>query len=169
MKLKSILILICAFFIFTISNAQKDSVRIDMKNHSAGLITGSTTGYGLSYRYRSDYKIGVQLSYGPFKNQEQFKQFTSFAFLFDLVKTEKSNLYLYQSNGFWHTKYNERDLYYHYYRPEYSQSYWNNAIGIGMEFTIQKVVGINFMMGYGAYENFRLITLSGEFGVFYKF
>ena len=52
---------------------------------------------------------------------------------------------------------------------EYTDSLWNHAIGVGMEFTIHDVVGINLMTGYGSYDNFDYITFSGEFGVYYKF
>ena len=169
MNLKSILTIFVILSIATTSRSQENEP-IHLKNHSVGLIAGSTTGYGLSYRYRSDYNVGIQVSYGPFKNQRQFKQFTSFAITYDLVKTKKSNFYLYQSNGFWHTKYNEENYYYYYSpEPEYTSSAWNHAIGVGMEFTIHDVVGLNFMTGYGSYENFNYITFSGEFGVYYKF
>ena len=170
MKISTILVLLIVSLTITMSQAQ-ESESIKLKNHSVGLITGSTAGYGLSYRYRSDYNIGAQVSYGPYKDESQFTQFASFAFTYDLVKTERSNFYLYQSNGYWHTKhtYNE---YYYYPQPEtieYTESLWNHAIGVGMEFTIHDVVGINLMTGYGSYNNFDYITFSGEFGVYYKF
>ncbi len=169
MKLKLILTFLIFLSVATISKSQ-ETEPIQLKNHSVGLIAGSTTGYGLSYRYRSDYNIGVQVSYGPFKNQTNFIQFTSFAFTYDLIKTKKSNFYLYQSNGFWH---NKRTYYDYYYYPSqeynYTEAFWNHAIGVGMEFTIHDVVGLNFMTGYGSYENFNYITFSGEFGVYYKF
>lgn len=168
MKL-TILTLLIVSFVITVSKAQ-ETTPVKLKNHSAGLIGGSTTGYGLSYRYRSDYNFGLQVSYGPYKNQNQFKQFISFAFIYDLVKNKKSNFYLYQSNGFWHTKNTYTDYYYpQLTTTEYTYSEWNHAIGVGMEFTIHDVVGINFMTGYGSYENFNYISFSGEFGVYYKF
>ena len=46
---------------------------------------------------------------------------------------------------------------------------FNNGIGVGIEFVALDRVGFSIMVGYGAYDSFTEIKLSGETGLIFKF
>ena len=46
--------------------------------------------------------------------------------------------------------------------------YLNIGVGLGFEVYIERRVGLNFMAGYGAYEDFDRIGITGEMGLYFK-
>ncbi|MDG1260930.1 MAG: hypothetical protein P8H59_13085 [Flavobacteriales bacterium] len=75
-------------------NGQKERT-VDSLNHSIGLHVGSTSGYGLSYRYRPN-RLGVQLSFTPYKNTDRTVLVSGLSFMYVLSEYRDINFFLYQ-------------------------------------------------------------------------
>ncbi|MEI6694589.1 MAG: hypothetical protein WCO13_00865 [Bacteroidota bacterium] len=129
--------------------------------HALGVAAGFTTGYGLSYRYLPT-KFGAQATFAPYVDNEREIFSIGITFLYTIVKAENLNLYLYQGNQYY---YNKKKL----SKPVEVNKYFNNGIGIGIEFTFQKRFGFNIMGGYAGYEDFNKINFTGETALFFKF
>ena len=93
---------------------------------------------------------------------------------------KNTTLFLYQANHYFYDSY----IGYDYPAPDpndpgkepgppaetqVTEQYFNNGIGFGVEVTIVKRLGLNFMAGYGFYENFRRLNITGETALYYKF
>ena len=50
-----------------------------------------------------------------------------------------------------------------------TESFFNNGVGFGMEIIFAKRIGFNIMAGYGAYDNFQQLNVTGETGLYFKF
>ncbi len=50
-----------------------------------------------------------------------------------------------------------------------TENYFNVGVGIGIEVTLAKRVGLNLMTGYAAYDNFNKLNITGEAALYYKF
>ena len=64
----------------------------------------STSGLGMSYRYRMKNSFGIQVSYLPIIDNTQPNendQVFGFSFLYTFYEGEKSNFYIYQGNTLW--------------------------------------------------------------------
>ena len=156
----------------------QDSTSSKVLRHSVGLVAGSTTGLGFGYKYLSPIKLGVQANYIPVKTSSEFNQVFGLTFSYDIITTDKSKLYLYQSNSLWQEKrlgYSYRyydyntDSYIETLVPDQSNNTWNHGIGFGMEFVSAERIGINVMTGYGAYSNWEFLTITAEIALFFKF
>lgn len=140
--------------------------------HAIGAGAGFTTGYGLSYRYTPG-KFGIQVNFAPYHDNETDRYSIGLTPLYFLIQNKGSNLYIYQGN---HYYYNSQLTY--VYDPNMPASqdqvrtkegYFNNGLGIGVEFIILKRIGFNLMAGYAAYKNFEQLNVTGETGLYYKF
>lgn len=136
-----------------------------------GAAAGFTTGYGISYRGYYE-KIGFQATFFPYKSSTFSNFSTGFTLLYKLIQKEKTNFYLYQGNHYFYS----RDSYLATNQqgnpgPDIvnTNEYYNVGIGAGIEIVTLKNIGFNFMGGIAGYDSFEFITLTGEFGVFYKF
>lgn len=142
----------------------------------------STSGLGMSYRYRLKNSFGMQVSYLPIFDKTQPNendQVFGFSFLYTFYEGEKSNFYIYQGNTLWiiqevsyRDTYNNYNGYYYTYSgyEEYTnnRNFINNSLGLGMEFLIQERGGLNLQIGLGGYNNFNTILPSGGISLFYK-
>jgi hypothetical protein len=149
------------------TSAQENVVQNDNHfKHSLGVAGGFTTGYGLSYRYVPQ-KLGIQATTLLVKDDYQTNFNLGVTFLYKLIDADKTNFFLYQGNMLYYHK-SEPDPY-NYYIDDSSDNYFNNSIGIGIEFIILKRVSLNIMGGYAAYENFDRIGFTGETGLYFMF
>ncbi len=146
--------------------------------HSIGTVITSTSGIGMSYRYRLEKSFGVQFSYLPLierTNGSTTNQAFGLMFLYTFYEAEKSNFYVYQGNSLWTQReqyyYYNSGGYYQYDEPEshsYYRTYLNHGLGLGMEFLIQERGGFNLQIGLGSYDNFTSILPAGGISLFYK-
>lgn len=174
MKTLTILSTAVCLFAFTLTstgqiNSNVDKTRmIDTLSHSLGLHAGLTTGIGLSYRFRPN-RFGVQATFGPLKTEERTDINAGVSFLYVLFTHKDLNFFLYQGNSFRYSESTER-----VYNPalginenvQVEESFTNHGFGFGTEFIGYDRIGLNLMVGYGAFENFKLINVTGEVGVY---
>ncbi len=159
-------------FSFTGLNAQLDQAQNESKfKHSLGAGAGFTTGYGLSYRYMPK-KFGAQVNFAPYKTSSYERYSLGVTLLYNLIETRAADLYVYQGNHFYSYS---QDIY--ILEPggvngitvRDKDSYFNNGLGLGIEFIIAKRIGLNLMGGYAYYRNFTEINFTGEAGLYFKF
>jgi hypothetical protein len=168
MKTRILIFLLILFFVNrTISGQEKvDTINITKFKHALGFGAGFTTGYGLSYRFMPN-KFGVQTNFAPYKdNYETWLSF-GITFLYKLIETKNTNLFLYQGNHYFYHK----EQYFDYYNnsPDQVDKYFNNGLGIGIEFITLKRLSFNLMGGYAGYRNFKQISFTGETGLYFRF
>ena len=168
------ILLLLTFVLCQKANAQDYVTKKDTSvkfRYGLGFGGGSTTGYGLSFKYfPSSYtgKLGAQVNFAPYQSVSSKQYSFGLTFLYKLVENQKSSLYLYQGNSLLYRYDNYK--YYYYGSNTTSESLKiNNGIGIGIEIIILQRVGFNIMAGYGGYDSFKTITIAGEGGLYYKF
>ncbi|MFO7791274.1 MAG: hypothetical protein ACQES1_06190 [Bacteroidota bacterium] len=135
--------------------------------HGLGVAAGSTTAYGLSYRYYMK-PVAFQFTAIPNYSRSAFARFHSgLTFMYHLVPDKKSSFFLYQSTH-WHMY---RDLKEHesIYDTDKSFDKFNTGLGFGAEFNFHEQVVISVMAGYAAYRNFSELNVTGELGLHYLF
>ncbi|MFI5222002.1 MAG: hypothetical protein ACHQK8_06740 [Bacteroidia bacterium] len=164
-------ILVLLFFSVENLNGQ-NSASPDTTNYKYGVGAGAgfTTGYGLSFRYTPS-RCGVQFNFAPYHASGTNIYSVGLTFLYRLVETHSANLFLYQGNHFY---YNSQPVNYidpnnNMQQRRQTDQYFNNGLGIGIEFIIVKRIGFNIMMGYAAYDNFNEVNFTGETGLYFKF
>jgi len=177
--INSVLIILLLLLSVAHIEAQKDSANEKLPNfkHAIGAGAGFTTGYGLSYRFMPA-KFGGQINFAPFQNDQTTRYSIGLTFLYKLIQSTNTNLYLYQGNHFYYNS----QLQYIYVEPKdpnlpmpeptmerVTESFFNNGIGIGIEFIIIKRIALNLMGGYATYRNFSQINFTGEAALYYKF
>lgn len=133
--------------------------------HALGMAAGATTGYGLSYRYNPS-KWTFQTTFAPIITEYSNRVSLGISFLYYLAENNRTSLYLYEGNHYLYHK--SKNPYENYY-PDENDSFWNNGVGIGIEFIIFKQVSFNLMAGYGFYDNFKQLNVTGETGLYYRF
>ncbi len=170
----SILPFILSLFICLKANAQEsDSIPLQEKyKFSIGAGAGFATGYGLSFRYVPE-KFGGQVNFAPYKDKETERYSFGVTFIYLLIESKSSNLFLYQAN---HYYYNSEMVYIYDPNPPYNQGetrqtegYFNNGVGFGVEIIFAKRIGLNLMAGYAFYDNFQQLNVTGELALYYKF
>lgn len=134
--------------------------------NALGIGAGFTTGIGVSYRYYFS-KFGLQVTFGPLQDNDTHRYSTGLTFIYNIIETSKTNFFLYQGNHYFYTKEKYHSTYYPFNNK--TTDYFNNGIGMGMEFIILKRVSFNLMGGYGVYKSFKYFSLTGETGLYYKF
>ncbi|HAN78159.1 MAG TPA: hypothetical protein DCQ31_10490 [Bacteroidales bacterium] len=157
-----IFILIGMLNAFT-AKAQVEETQVKSK-HAVGIAAGTSTGYGLSYRYIPD-RFGFQVAFAPMVSDDRTLTSFGFTFIHKIIEKPKSSLYLYQGNHWMYS--NEK-------WARISKSYaYINGLGVGIEFIINKSISYNVMGGFASYRNSysdsKTLSLSGETGLFYKF
>ncbi|MFY7734857.1 MAG: hypothetical protein ACOVSR_15360 [Bacteroidia bacterium] len=137
--------------------------------HALGAGAGFTTGYGLSYRYIPN-KFGVQVNFAPYKSESITRFSTGLTFLYQLMETDKTALYLYQANHYYS---NSNSAAYNQvtglYDKKEEEAYFNNGLGFGFEVIIVKNIGFNLMTGYALYQNAKNYNVTGEAALYFKF
>ena len=133
-----------------------------VKKHGVGAAFGLVTGVGVSYRYRPS-KFGTQLTYGNFEGINSRAQNVSLGFLYTLVQTEKTNLYVYQGSAMaFDKKEDGKGNVINDYRA-YS------GLGLGLEFTIAKRVALSFIYSYNYDYEYKSIDFNQNICAYYKF
>jgi hypothetical protein len=163
-----------AFLSMSVASAQ-DSAKIPFRNtykHGIGFAAGFTTGYGLSYRYMPA-RFGAQITFAPYHDDETDRFSTGLTLLYTLVEGRNTNLFLYQGTHYYYHSYLQFPTVYDPNFPDrrerVTDNYVNLGVGVGIEITMAKRVGLNLMTGYAAYDNFNKLNITGEVGLFYKF
>lgn len=159
-----ILLAVSLLFASTIS-AQIDNADNNKRPHNLGVSAGSTSGFGLSYKYFPD-KFGFQTNGFLYVRSGETITSLGGSFLYSIKRQEKYNFYAHFS---------AMHLYEHYWTvidsvkviDDYHMV--NMGPGIGIEFLFQ-YINLSFQIGFGAYDNFRVYTmLAGGVGVHYRF
>lgn len=175
MKTISKVLFIGLAFLTTITTQAQNSSERDINvkyKYGIGAGAGFATGYGLSFRYVPK-RFGGQFNFAPFKNSETSRYSLGATFLYMLNENKNTNFYLYQANHFYYDS--SLQSIYDPNSPTSSStqrvtdSYFNNGLGFGVEIIIAKQVGLNFMAGYAAYNNFNGLNVTGELALYYKF
>ncbi len=168
MKTNILIFVIFLFFLSVPVFGQTKSDAVNNNNikykYALGAGVGNTTGYGASFRFTPN-KFGIQANFSPAYNKSNTQLSIGVTFLYTLIEAEKTSLYLYQGNNFNYRSYQ----YDYYYNSSRKTQKFNNGIGFGIEFIILKRVSFNIMGGYGFYDNFDRLSITGEAGLYYKF
>jgi hypothetical protein len=163
-------ILIISFILFLFvsvqANAQNTNEQEPLTKFKYGVGGGAgfATGYGLSFRYVPK-RFGTQVNFAPFKNSETTRYSLGATFLYMLNENKSTNFYLYSSLQYVFDPNNPTVS----TTQRVTESYFNNGLGFGVEIIIAKRVGLNFMAGYAAYDNFKGLNVTGELALYYKF
>lgn len=170
-NLIKITVVIIIIFILA-SKVQAQTEDLVKLKHAIGAGAGFTTGYGLSYRYTPN-RFGAQINFAPYVNKETKRYSIGLTFLCTLIENKIANLYIYQGN---HYYYNSELVTFIEPLPPYAEygvreteGFFNNGVGFGLEFLIEKKISFNLMGGYAAYDNFQQLNVTGEAAVYYKF
>lgn len=152
---------------------QVDSIPKKIYKHGLGAAAGFTTGYGVSYRYWPQ-KFGGQITVFKIWNNyggENIQANLGITFLLKLRESGHVRLFLYEGNMYYY----EKEQVYamggglHWVNEDHV---FNFGIGPGVQFTIDKRLGFNLMVGAGAYYAFTdwaRIFITGETGLYYRF
>lgn len=162
-----------AILISTDQSYAQDSTSINPKyKFGIGGGAGFATGYGLSFRYIPK-RFGGQINFAPYKDKETSRYSVGVTFIYMLIESRITNLFLYQAN---HYYYNSQMQY--IYDPNFpenqemqkvTESYVNNGLGFGIEIIFAKRIGLNLMAGYAFYKNFTQLNVTGEAALYFKF
>lgn len=166
MKPKFILVTLLFITLLPALRAQEQTDTPNKKSkHSLGFNGGYSTGLGLAYRYTCN-KFGVQLAGMPYLTEDRTMFNVGLTFLYKLVETEKSSLFIYQGNKY---KFNKEKYMFSY---EYTEMDLVNGLGLGYELLLGDRIGLNFMAGYAfsAYDyRPNSIGATGEVSLLYHF
>ncbi|WP_070138237.1 hypothetical protein [Crocinitomix algicola] len=141
--------------------------------HHVGLHAGVTSGIGFSYRYWPK-ELGFQVTGIPFfENDNSFYSF-GLSFLAKLRDDKVVDLYGYVSNHLMlrtGLNYNYDQMTGEYTTSKYTRETFNIGVGMGLEFSLWKVVKLNLQTGYGLVDITNSITgtIIGECGLYYSF
>lgn len=147
-----------------------DKPAVKHYKHSLGFAAGTSTGYGLSYRFTPN-RFGVQATFMPLMNERETRLSIGLTFLYTLVEAEKCSLFLYQGNHLLHRQY-EAYAYGWPWPPEeltVRDTQMTHGLGVGMEFILAQRVGLNLMGGYALYDHLKTLDFTGEVGLYFKF
>ena len=171
--MKSVIILLVLLFMFSINSKllaqEKTPVKKAINNHEIGFAAGATTGLGMSYRQKFN-KYGFQVTFLPIYNDKNDNRLNvGVTFMYYLFEAEKSKLFLYQGNHYFHERSLDWDGENFDREVSCTDDGFNNGIGVGIELILFKRVGLNFMGGYAFYDNFSSLNMTGETGLYYMF
>ena len=166
MKTKLIIILI--LFTYNIYGQRISDSETNVHQY-IGFAAGFTTGNGISYRYLQN-EFGAQVNlFGGYERNVQANFNIGGTLLYRIDEAENTNLYLYYSNCI---RYNNDMQHLNTFSGQILSEKtltWNTGIGFNVETNSTRRIVFNFMLGYGAYDSFKIITLTGEVGIHYKF
>lgn len=181
--MKQIFIAVTLFVLLSCSAVQiwaqdkEATISTPFYKHALGVGAGFCTGYGLSYRFTPNDKIGFQVNFAPYKTNTVDRYSSGLTFTYNLIQHTSSRLFIYQANHFYYNSYvniistydpltnQTKDV----KEERVTDKYFNNGVGFGMEITFVKRVGLNIMTGYAFYRNFKDINITGETALYYKF
>ncbi len=144
----------------TAINAQSDSNPVDVKtpnskiHHALGVAVGTSTGYGISYRFFYD-RFSVMAVAAPFYGKSFSLSSYGLSLVCQATNYPRTNLLIYQGN--------------HFLVDKFGLETMINGAGIGLEYNGDDNIVLNFMFGFAGYDSFRYIYPSVEAGVFFKF
>jgi hypothetical protein len=166
MMLKKIYIIIV---LISLSFADLSAQETAKFRHSIGGGLGFTTGYGLSYRTLFN-DFGVQVNFAPYKENEEITLSTGLSFIYQLFKSEKLVLFIYQGNHYnykkyWHVDYGG----YNEINTLKTKTHYNTGIGLGLDYIIHDRICMSFMGGQAFYDRFEQLGFTAEFGIYYRF
>ncbi|MBA3900013.1 MAG: hypothetical protein H0X62_07355 [Bacteroidetes bacterium] len=157
--------------------AQETEPEKESYKHGLGIGAGFTTGYGLSYRFFPG-KLGFQLNLAPYKTAETARYSAGLTFIYPIIPGNITTLYIYQGN---HFLYSSERIYFEdntrtiesweptEFTGQRVDQFFNHGIGFGMEIVFAKRMGLNLMAGYAAYDNFKMLNVTGETALYFKF
>jgi hypothetical protein len=112
----------------------------------------------------------VQVNFAPYKSESITRFSTGLTFLYQLMETEITSLYIYQANHYYS---NSNSAAYNQvsglYDKKEEEAYFNNGLGFGFEVIIVKNIGFNLMTGYALYQNAKNYNITGEAALYFKF
>lgn len=134
---------------------QKNSGKTISYKHGIGVAAGFSTGYGFSYRYMHN-KFGVQATCLPIiKNKNDISLSSGLTFIYKLVETKQTALYLYESNHWYYFSFYSSGEYYNHSlednttkQTDFVESNGYTGLGIGFEIFLWDWFSINIMSGY---------------------
>jgi len=160
---------------FTLSSiAQDEKKATSSPKHHLGLHAGTTTGYGISYRYWPT-KFGGEITASPrFETGGRYTVSTGLSFLYSLKENEKYTLFTYFGNSILAKKsnyqiYNQTTG---IYTNEIKKTTdYNASIGFGVKVNFWENLNFNLQGGYGFYDitNDINTNFSAEIGMYYHF
>lgn len=136
--------------------------------HNLGFAAGFTTGYGLSYRFWPK-KLGVQITFAPFNNDEISQYSAGLTLFWRLAETNCADLFIYESTHFFYRQEYESYAFYNFHEDSPIRRQVNCGFGAGVEFKLGKRVGYDLMIGYAGYRGFKKVNLTAETGLYFKF
>ena len=142
----------------TVTGQEQGSGLISSSKHALGFAAGITTGYGLSYQFLPN-KFGARFTFAPVSQGNTMLYSMGVTLIYQLHESERSNIFIYQGNHYIHTSFNSNDN---------THEYFNNGIGVGIEFVIFDRIGYNIMGGFAVIDNFSTLFPTIESGLYYK-
>ncbi|MFP4664544.1 MAG: hypothetical protein ACLFM1_08955 [Bacteroidales bacterium] len=144
--------------------------------HAIGVNLGETTGKGLAYRFSHE-KFSAQLAFWPVVEDFDYDAeiFTSLSFYYRLREYEHGNLLLYQGNEYQYSKqftWGCPPGMFCLHQPNNGieeKHLYSTSLGFGFELLLGKRGSINLLMGYTAMDNFTMLKVKGEVGMFFHF
>ena len=144
------------------SNSQVNTLELKSSSkHALGFAAGGTSGVGLAYKY-SPNRLSFQFVFAPIKSQYNYAYSAGLSIFYKLVDNKKIDFFLYQGNhlfveGSTHPVYNHKD------------EYLSHGLGFGFEYSFTEKFTASLMAGYGGFNNFKFISMTGEMNIFYNF
>lgn len=142
--------------------------------NEVGFNAGGTTGVGLSYRHWFN-RFGLQVTGMPLKIDNDIFISAGLTGLYSLRNTKYTRVYAYWGNQVFYLK----ESYYNYIGDQPILNYRTDAFycsGIGIGFSLGRVVAFNISVGYAAYQligagyhNGLSLLPTGEIGLFWRF
>lgn len=169
LRVINILLILCLTLATTFAQSLNDiSTPEKKRKHYLGMHAGSTTGYGVSYRYWPD-KLGLQVTLFPYISSDNSFLSLGISGLMKVHELEKLDVFLYLGN---HFRYSQDKYYYNYNQYEIDNYFnWSIGFGGGLNIRIAKILRLSVMTGLGNYDilnNYQL-TFAGEVGFYYTF
>jgi hypothetical protein len=171
-------LLVLFFFFAPLILCSQDSLRKGGKRyrHAIGFGAGYTTGSGLLYRYGGA-RLAAQASFSFYNDPGTLRYKGGLTFLYNIASREPFRFFLYQANGY---SYHHEVVYFTaegeesfektpYKEKRKQQSFFNNSLGIGAGIMFVKRLGLDLMLGYGAYENGARTGISLESAMYLRF
>lgn len=173
-------VLFCFLALIIKAQEQQNSDKTEYKKlykHSIGVGAGSTTGFGISYRYFPK-KLGFQVNFVPFYEDYGSEALISagLTLLYNLKETKYSALYAYFGNHYLHNSYGGNlNIFtpltqnYYYRKSNNDSEFYNSGVGVGIEFSTKKQVTLNIMGGYAQYNSLERLFFTLDAALYYRF
>lgn len=165
------LIIAVVLFLFTDLVYTQEREESQDYTHSLGVMTGSTTGLGFSYRYFPN-KIGFQFTALPIFRFGEFQSSTGLSLLYKIRSHEKLDVFAYLGN---HLFYDSHAILIDLpetggYETKGGFNY-NVGLGAGVNIHLWDFLDLSVKAGYGLYDitSFINTSLAGGLGLYYRF